>query len=93
MGFSREPACWLVCFVAQAIQLTRNVRGKSMRLRIAEVAHRNKGWNMRKLADRLELDHQTVLYWNQGRSYPRLPVLVKLCRLLGCTLEELLVDP
>ncbi|MCE3233828.1 MAG: Helix-turn-helix domain [Vampirovibrio sp.] len=63
-----------------------------MRLKIAEVARRNKGWNMRKLADKLDLDHQTVMYWNQGRSYPRLPTLVKMCRLLECTLEDLLTD-
>lgn len=63
-----------------------------MRLLVAEVARRNKGWSMARLADKLELDHQTVMYWNQGRSYPRLPALVKMCRLLECTLEELL-DP
>lgn len=61
-----------------------------MRLRVAEVAARNKGWNMRKLAEKLELDHQTVLYWNQGRSCPRLPALLKLCRLLECSVEDLL---
>jgi transcriptional regulator with XRE-family HTH domain len=63
-----------------------------MRLQVAEVARRNKGWNMRKLADKLHIEHQTVMYWNQGRAYPRLPMLVKLCRLLGCTFEELLVE-
>jgi DNA-binding XRE family transcriptional regulator len=63
-----------------------------MRLQIAEIARRNKGWNMRKLAEKLDLDHQTVMYWNQGRSYPRFPVLIKLCRLLECTLEDLLTD-
>ena len=63
-----------------------------MRLLISEVAYRNKGWNMRKLADRLAVDHQTVMYWNQGRAYPRFPTLVRLCRLLECTFEELLVD-
>lgn len=63
-----------------------------MRLKIAEMAQRNKGWSMRKLADRLDLDHQTVMYWNQGRTYPRLPTLVKLCRLLECTLEDLLTE-
>ncbi len=63
-----------------------------MRLLIAEVAYRNKGWNMRKLADRLELDPQTVMYWNQGRAYPRFPTLIKLCRLLECKLEDLLSE-
>jgi len=63
-----------------------------MRLQVAEVARRNRGWNMRKLADRLQIEHQTVMYWNQGRAHPRLPMLIKLCRLLGCTVEELIVE-
>lgn len=63
-----------------------------MRLLISEVAYRKKGWNMRKVADRLAVDHQTVMYWNQGRSYPRFSTLVRLCRLLECTFEELLAD-
>ena len=61
-----------------------------MRLQIAEVARRNKGWSMRKLADKLQVEHQTVMYWNQGRAYPRLPMLVRLCRLLACRFEELI---
>ena len=44
-----------------------------MRLRIAEVARRNKGWNMRKVAERMDLHDQTVLYWNQGRNHPACP--------------------
>lgn len=60
-----------------------------MRLKISEIAFKNKGWNMRKVAERLEVPHQTVLYWNQGRSTPRLRMLIRLCRLLECTLEDL----
>lgn len=63
-----------------------------MRLRVGELARKNRGWSMRKLAERLDVDHQTIMYWNQGRSYPRLPILIQLCRLLGCTVEDLLRD-
>ena len=63
-----------------------------MRLRIAEMAKGKKNWNMRDLADRLQIEHQTVLYWNQGRAYPRFPILVRLCRLLGCSVEELIEE-
>ncbi len=63
-----------------------------MRLRIAEVAHRNKGWNMRMLSEKLDVEHQTVLFWNQGRTVPRLPMLLRLCRLLGCRVEDLIPD-
>ena len=61
-----------------------------MRLRIAELARQKKGWNMRRLAESMEVDHQTILYWNQGRTCPRLPVLMRLCRLLECSVEDLL---
>lgn len=61
-----------------------------MRLRIAELARQKKGWNMRRVAESMEVDHQTILYWNQGRTYPRLPVLMRLCRLLECSVEDLL---
>lgn len=63
-----------------------------MYLKIAEVAKANRGWNMRQVAEELKIEHQTVLYWNQGRAYPRLPTLVRLCRALHCTFEELLSD-
>ena len=63
-----------------------------MRIRVREIAYRNRGWSMRVLADKLEVDHQTVLYWNQGRSHPRLPMLMRLCRLLRCAVEELVED-
>lgn len=60
-----------------------------LRLRIAEISSEKRGWTMKQLADRLMVDHQTVLYWNQGRSFPRLPMMVKLCHVLGCNLDEL----
>jgi transcriptional regulator with XRE-family HTH domain len=60
-----------------------------MRLKIAHYARLRRGWNMRQVADALGVEHQTVLYWNQGRAYPRLLMLLKLLRELSCTLEEL----
>jgi DNA-binding Xre family transcriptional regulator len=62
---------------------------KLMRLRIAEMAARIR-WNMKQLAEALNVDHQTVLYWNQGRAYPRLPMLLVLTRLIGCSINDLL---
>ncbi len=63
-----------------------------MRIRVAEIARRNKGWNMRKVSEKLNIDHQTVLYWNQGRTIPRLPMLMRLCRLLACSVEDLVEE-
>lgn len=60
-----------------------------LRLRIAELCLANRGWNMRDLSEHLMVDHQTVMYWNQGRAYPRLPMLLKVCHMLGCKLDEL----
>ena len=60
-----------------------------LRLRVAELALAYRGWNMRHLSEQLDVDHQTVMYWNQGRAFPRLPMLLKVCQLLGCTLDEL----
>jgi DNA-binding Xre family transcriptional regulator len=59
------------------------------RLKISEVAAQNLGWTMRQVADALEVDHQSVMYWNQGRSRPRLETLLALCKLLECQLDEL----
>ena len=64
-------------------------RTMQLRLRVAELALAHKGWTMRLLAEHLDVDHQTVMYWNQGRAFPRLPMLLTLCRVLGCTLDEL----
>ncbi len=60
-----------------------------LRLRVAELALAHRGWTMRKVAERLGVDHQTVMYWNQGRTFPRLPMMLTLCRVLGCKLDEL----
>lgn len=61
-----------------------------IKLKVAEIAKKNKNWKMSKLAKELEMDPQTVMYWNQGRSYPRFPTLVRLCRLLECSLDDLI---
>ena len=47
---------------------------------------------MKRLAVELDIEYQTVLYWNQGRSFPRLKTLYRLCQVLDCTLEELVVQ-
>ena len=63
-----------------------------MRIRVAELAMQQRGWTMRILSEKLDVDHQTVMYWNQGRAVPRLPMLLRLARLLGCTLDELVLE-
>lgn len=77
-------------------ELTENRKGVLRvlkRLRLKEAAFRYKGWSLRALADHLLVAHQTVLYWNQGRVFPRLSRAVEITALLGCTLDELIENP
>lgn len=61
-----------------------------LRLKVSELSKLNRGWSMRELSERLMVDHQTVMYWNQGRAFPRLPMMLKVCQVLGCKLDELI---
>lgn len=61
-----------------------------MRLRIAELARQKKGWNIKRVAQALDVEYQNVLLWNQGRAYPRLPMLLRLSRLFCCRIDTLL---
>lgn len=60
-----------------------------LRLKIAELARTRLGVPMIALAERLNVEPQTVLYWNQGRCYPRLPMMLKLCKVFNCELSDL----
>lgn len=61
-----------------------------VRLEIARLASDKKKWSMAKLASKINLDHQTVMYWNQGRSCPSLKTITKVCMVLGVTFGELM---
>ncbi len=63
-----------------------------VRLRIQEFASK-RHMSMRKLADKLSLDYQTVLYWNKGRSFPRLTLLIRVARILCCRIDDLIERP
>jgi transcriptional regulator with XRE-family HTH domain len=62
---------------------------ETMKLNIAHYAALRRGLNMRQIADALGIEHQTVMYWNQGRAHPRLPMVLRLLYELRCTFEEL----
>ncbi|MEB3287719.1 MAG: helix-turn-helix transcriptional regulator [Vampirovibrionales bacterium] len=64
-----------------------------IRLRLDTVARQNKGWNLRRLAHELGVDYQNVLNWNNGRSNPRLPLLIQMSRLLHCQIDHLIATP
>lgn len=69
------------------------IANMKIRLRIAEAiktAGNPEIRTMKDLAKKLEVDHQAVLYWNQGRNYPRLPMLIYVCVLLRTDPLELI---
>lgn len=76
-------------FLLGKVVVTREMILAMLRLKVDEFS-RSQGWNMRELAELLKVDHQTVLYWNQGRAYPRLPMMVRLSQVFNCSLHDLL---
>ena len=69
-----------------------NGEGDPMRisLRLSEFARRNRGWNLRRLADELNVDYQNVLNWKSGRACPHLSQVIQIARLLRCRIDQLL---
>jgi transcriptional regulator with XRE-family HTH domain len=59
------------------------------RLRVAELAY-ERGWTMKQVAYRMQVNYATVLLWNKGKALPRLNKLLALGQLFGCDLRELL---
>lgn len=45
-----------------------------------------------RLADLLEVSRQAVSKWESGSSYPDMEKLKKMCKVLNCTLEDLMDD-
>lgn len=43
------------------------------------------GISQRELADRLEVNHSTVAYWEIGKSSPNVETLAELCRIFNTT--------
>lgn len=41
------------------------------------------------LAEKIGVKQNTISAWENGESYPRVEVLIKLSEIFGCTLDEL----
>ncbi len=65
---------------------------RPLRLRLYEITRRFEwdAWNLRTLADVLDVPYQTVLAWNQGRSVPKLGKILEIMKLLDVTFDELI---
>lgn len=53
---------------------------------------KNCNLSQEQLADRLGISRQAVSKWESGLSYPDMEKLMQLCKILNCTLDELLDD-
>lgn len=45
-----------------------------------------------QLADKLKMSRQAISKWESGSSYPDMNTIMELCKILNCTLDELLDD-
>jgi DNA-binding Xre family transcriptional regulator len=60
-----------------------------MKIKIKEVALKNKGWSLYKLAKELNLPQQTVYSWASGRTQPSYDNIDRLCDILDCCVGDL----
>ena len=52
----------------------------------------NRGITQKMLADELRVAQSTVAMWETGENAPRTKMLLKLAKVLGCTVDELLQE-
>src|SRR5699024_8432006 len=53
---------------------------------------KEKGLSQEELANLLEVSRQAVSKWESGQTYPEMDKLLSLCKIFGCTLDELTND-
>ena len=61
-----------------------------MKVKIKEIAKKNKGYSLYKLAQIMNLPQQTIYSWAKGRTQPSYLNLDKLCDALDCKIEDIL---
>ena len=50
---------------------------------------KEKKYSQEELADMLDVTRQSVSKWESGQTYPEMDKLLAICKIFGCTLEEL----
>ena len=63
-----------------------------MEVKIKECAKEFKGWSLYKLAQEMGLPQQTIYSWASGRTQPSYENWDKICAILSCTMNDLLVS-
>lgn len=53
---------------------------------------KEKKYSQEELADMLDVTRQSVSKWESGQTYPEMDKLLSICKIFGCTLEELTND-
>lgn len=53
---------------------------------------KNNNLSQEQLADRLGVSRQAVSKWESGQSYPDMEKIIQLCKILNCSLDELIDD-
>lgn len=54
-----------------------------------EAIRKQRGMSQEKLANQLSVKQNTVSQWENGRRNPRVPMLVKIAEILGCSVNDL----
>lgn len=50
----------------------------------------NKGYTQKELAELIGISHYTLLKWEKGKSFPKVPQIQKLEELLGITYNDII---
>ena len=61
-----------------------------MKIKIKEIALKNKNMSLYKLAQEMGLPQQTIYSWAKGRTQPSYLNLDRLCNILECEIGDIL---
>lgn len=56
------------------------------------IARKNAGLTQKEVADQIGVDQTAVSFWENGKTFPRASLLLKIAMLYGVTVDELLSD-
>lgn len=59
-----------------------------MKLKIREY-RKKAGLSQKELSDILNINHSTISKWETNKAFPRLEVILRLCKILKCSLDDL----
>lgn len=56
-------------------------------------ARKNAGYSQKKAAEILDISNTTLCAWENGKSFPKQPMIEKMCELYGVTYDVLNFTP